>query len=251
MKISTVNEETGNTVVRISGDLVANNVDPVTNTIKNLGIAAKTRVFLDLAEVSFMDSTGLKACMHLQNYLRDRDSELVCFNLNANIQKLFKVTGADQKILVVESTTTRPEITTVNSRRKNHLLLKMAPVFAEVDLARKAVDEVCREFYVNERLDEAIGDFVLATTEAMNNVVEHSRARRMSLELIVQRDRMISILRNDGQGFDPTREVTMPDLDGELAEGGFGRAIINDLMDEVQYDFIDEQNVLTLIKNID
>jgi anti-anti-sigma factor len=251
MKISTVNEETGNTVVRIYGDLTANNVDHFTDTIKNLEIGLKTRVFLDLAEVSFMDSTGLKACMHLQNNLRDRDSELVCFNLNGNIQKLFRITGADQKILVIESTTARPEITTVNSRRKNHLFLKMAPVFAEVDLARKAVDEVCREFYVNERLDEVIGDFVLATTEAMNNVVEHSRASQMSLELTAQRDRLVSILRNDGQGFDPTRDVSMPDLDGELVEGGFGRAIINELMDEVQYDFVDEQNVLTLIKNID
>lgn len=252
MKITTHTEESGNAVLKILGDLVASNADLLIGAVTSLEQGGDKKIYLDLAGVPFIDSSGLKTCIQLQNQLRAGGGGLFCFNAEPCVHKLFKVTGADQKIPMLRSTTRQPDFTYAETGRRNHFTLTMVPIFEEVDLARKIVEEICREFYAGAALQELIGDFLLATTEAMNNVVEHGRASQVEVELNAFPDRIVFVVRNDGLPFDPTENVSMPDLgDSEdLPEGGFGRALILELMDEVRYEFKDGKNVLILAKNI-
>lgn len=252
MKITTFTEESGNVVLKISGNLVASNVDQLVNAVNRLEQGGEQRIFLDLAGVPFIDSSGLKTCMQLQNQLRSRGGGLFCFNVESAVLKVFKVTGADQKIPVLNSTTRQPDFAHAETGQRNHFVLTMIPIFEEVDIVRQISEEICREYYAGAGFQELIGDFLLAITEAMNNIVEHGKASRIDVELTAHPQRMVFIIRSDGRPFDPTENASMPDLDDsdDLPEGGFGRALILELMDEVRYELKDGCNVLKLTKNI-
>lgn len=252
MKITTFTEESGNVVLKIFGDLVASNVDQLVDAVSCLGQGGDKRIFLDLAGVEFIDSSGLKTCMQLQNQLRVAGGGLFCFNVEPAVLKVFQVTGADHKIPLLHSTTRRPDFAQTASGRRNRFVLTMVPIFEEVDVARKIAEEICRENYAGPIFQEPLGDFLLAITEAMNNVVEHGKASRIDVELTAGPETLGFRISSDGQPFDPTEDVAMPVMENgeELPEGGFGRALILELMDEVRYEFKNGCNVLTLTKNM-
>ncbi|MBU0676227.1 MAG: ATP-binding protein [Proteobacteria bacterium] len=252
MKITTLTEESGNTVVKIFGDLVASTVDELVSAVNYLEEEGERRIFLDFGQVPFLDSSGLKTCMELQNQLHAVGGELVCYNLEPQVTKIFEMTGADQKIRLVNSTTRSPDFSRAEPGQRNHMVLTLVPIFEEVDLARTTADEICREYYVAAGAQEVVGEFILAITEAMNNVVEHGKATSIDVELSAGRERIEYVIRSDGYPFDPTEAVVMPDVmdDDNLPEGGFGRAIILELMDEVSYEFSDGKNVLSLVKKL-
>lgn len=252
MKIATSATLAGQAVLKLSGELIASGVEELVAAVDYQVKSGDQRIFLDLAEVSFLDSSGLKTCMQLQNRLRAAGGELFCFNAGANVQKVFTITGADRKILLMNSTAHHPDFAGTDAGRRNHFALTMVPIFAEVDLARKVAEEVCLEYYAAAGKEEVVGEVVLAITEAMNNVVEHGKASQVEVELTALPGRIDFVIRSDGLPFDPTVDVAMPDLGGadDLPEGGFGRALILELMDEVKYEFIDGKNVLRLTKII-
>ena len=58
------------------------------------------RVLLNL---DFIDSSGLGACIALNRDLAGKGGVLACAALNENVRKVFRMTRADQKILVFET----------------------------------------------------------------------------------------------------------------------------------------------------
>ncbi|NTV15180.1 MAG: STAS domain-containing protein [Desulfobulbaceae bacterium] len=252
MKITTFVEESGNVVVKIFGDLVASNAEQLVEAVSCLEQGGDKRIFLDLAGVPFVDSSGLKTCMQLQNQLRAGGGGLCCFNGDPSVLKVFRVTGADQRIPVLHSTTRQPDFTQAETGQRNRFVLTLVPIFEEVDIARQIATEICREYYVGAGFQELIGDFLLAITEAMNNVVEHGKASQIDVELTALPDQVVYVIRSDGQPFDPTQDVAMPEMGGgeDLPEGGFGRALILELLDEVRYEFKEGKNVLRMTKKI-
>ncbi len=130
--------------------------------------------------------------------------------------------------------------------------LKFKPVFENVDAARNAVHTACKERYLQAGADELTGDLLLAVTEAMNNAVEHSGAKEIEIEVIAGQQSLLFRMITAGEKFDPTANVAFPDLDAteELPEGGFGRALIAEMMDIVKYEYSGGRNILTLEKNM-
>jgi anti-sigma regulatory factor (Ser/Thr protein kinase) len=130
--------------------------------------------------------------------------------------------------------------------------LKFEPVFENVDAARIAVHTVCREHYLQPGSDLLIGDLLLAVTEAMNNAVEHSGAKEVEIEVVARPQNIVFRIISAGEKFDPTVSVAFPDLDAteELPEGGFGRALIAEMVDSVKYEYREGRNILTLEKNM-
>lgn len=133
---------------------------------------------------------------------------------------------------------------------KRKILLTFSPTFENVDMARAAIQGICRGMYPAVESESPVNEFCLAATEAMNNSVEHSGADMLELELLVEENRLVLKLTALGEKFDPTADVAYPDLDDAagLPEGGFGRAIIREMVDSWEYEYINGKNILTLIK---
>jgi len=93
----------------------------------------------------------------------------------------------------------------------------------------------------------------LAIQEISVNIVKHAYAQtdgriRMCLTLEQQPLRLIITLYDTGKSFDPT-QIAQPKL-GELQEHGFGLFLVQQLMDEVEYNHSPTGNTWKLIKNI-
>ncbi|MHB8880570.1 MAG: ATP-binding protein [Thermodesulfovibrionales bacterium] len=130
--------------------------------------------------------------------------------------------------------------------------MKIEPTFENVSVARLAVQDICRKQYAWPGAESLIDELLMAATEAMNNAVEHSGAKEVEIELIAGARRLVMRVKTEGKRFHPPSEVAFPDLDapGGLPEGGFGLAIIREMVDAVHYDYHDGKNIVTLEKNI-
>lgn len=133
---------------------------------------------------------------------------------------------------------------------KRNILITFSPKFENVDITRAAIQGICREIYPAAESEAKISELCLAATEAMNNAVEHSGARKIEVEVLAEENAIVLKFISRGEKFDPTVKVSFPDLDQPeaLPEGGFGCAIIREMVDLWEYEYIDGRNVLTLIK---
>src|SRR3972149_344340 len=110
---------------------------------------------------------------------------------------------------------------------EKRLSLSFPPEFGNIDEARTRIEGFCRGIYNGPSSESKLGDFLIAATEAMNNAVEHSKAGAIGVELIAGGGEVTFRITTEGERFDPTEgDISMPNLDGELPEGGFGLALI-------------------------
>ncbi len=116
-------------------------------------------------------------------------------------------------------------------------------------IARAAIEEMARCAGFSEDDSYAI---TLALCEALTNIIRHAYEGRtdqgIQLTFRCLGDRLEITLSDNGRGFDP-EEVEIPPL-GELRPGGWGRHIITQVMDEVQYERRQETNVLRMVKRL-
>jgi anti-sigma B factor antagonist len=63
----------------------------------------KTRLVVDLAETTFLDSTALGVLIGAVKRLRSRDGAMTIVNTDANIAKTFEITGLDQIFTIRET----------------------------------------------------------------------------------------------------------------------------------------------------
>jgi len=119
-------------------------------------------------------------------------------------------------------------------------------------MVRAALKGFCNESYRGAEAEARTWDLCLAATEAMNNAVEHSGAEQVEIEISADEAGVVFRIITQGERFDPTVGVLMPVLkDGEeLQEGGFGLAIIKEMVDGLRYEYIEGKNVMTLDKII-
>ena len=121
--------------------------------------------------------------------------------------------------------------------------------FKNVDIARAAIGGICRELSGSSAPESLVFDFSLAVTEAMNNAVEHSGAKSIEIEIVLTKGEILFRMFTEGDKYEPAKTASMPILDDDnQVEGGFGLAIIQELVDKVDYEYLDNKNVLTLKK---
>jgi anti-anti-sigma factor len=53
--------------------------------------------------ISFMDSSGLGACIALHKMVNEKEGMLICSRPSENVAKVFKVTRADKKLSVANN----------------------------------------------------------------------------------------------------------------------------------------------------
>lgn len=85
-------------IAELSGDLVAGTAEQFKSQMWKLMEKNFLFVVLELSKVTFMDSSGLGACMAAHKAFNEKKGYLVCTKPSETVAKVFRVTRADQKL---------------------------------------------------------------------------------------------------------------------------------------------------------
>ncbi len=77
----------------LRGELDQSTTDKLRSAIDDLITDGARLIVLDLADVSFLDSTGLRAILAAAQMLRDRDGRLTCEGLSGAAGRVLELTG--------------------------------------------------------------------------------------------------------------------------------------------------------------
>lgn len=97
----------------------------------------------------------------------------------------------------------------------------------------------------------------LCVVEAVNNDIKHAyhcqAGHSVEIDVLLYPDRLTFKIYNRGKSMNPAKVELFsfdPSKIETLPEGGMGLYILNSLMDEVHYETINGQNILTLVKYV-
>jgi anti-sigma B factor antagonist len=89
-------------ILKLIGNLVARTAESLEEQIAKLIEKKYLFILLDLGKVDFMDSSGLGACIAINRDLVATAGFLACTGLNDSIRNVFRITHADQKIMIYD-----------------------------------------------------------------------------------------------------------------------------------------------------
>lgn len=87
-------------VVDLTGDFVARTVEQFKAQMADLIEKNALFVVLELSRVTFMDSSGLGACMAVHKAFQEKGGVVIFAKPGEAVAKIFRVTRADQKLRV-------------------------------------------------------------------------------------------------------------------------------------------------------
>jgi anti-anti-sigma factor len=95
--------ETERVVLSLDGELDLATAPLLSREIKRVELGKTTTVVLDLQGLEFMDSTGLRAVLSAQDYLREHGGGFAVTHGSPQVQRLLAVTRADEHLQVIVS----------------------------------------------------------------------------------------------------------------------------------------------------
>lgn len=95
--------DNGVIILRLAGNLLAGTAEGLNTQIAKLMEKNYRFILLDMGRVDLIDSSGLGACIAAKRSLADNDGVLACSGLNETVRKVFRMTRADQKIMIFDA----------------------------------------------------------------------------------------------------------------------------------------------------
>jgi anti-sigma B factor antagonist len=102
LTIRTVKPRDGVTVVALAGECDLYEAPRLEAALEEAGASPEDRVYVDLSELRFLDSTGLHALLEAQRALAERRADLVLVAPAAEIRRTLTVAGLDGRFEVRE-----------------------------------------------------------------------------------------------------------------------------------------------------
>ena len=104
MTILEVESEEGDGLVHVSlrGELDLSTVGKVEEELRRVEGQESPLVLLDLSRLSFLDSTGLRCVITAADRARERDRRLVIVKGPDAVQRVFSITGLDDRLEMVD-----------------------------------------------------------------------------------------------------------------------------------------------------
>ncbi len=99
MKLSYEDHDTI-TVLKLSGDLTADQIDPFRRSCQERFEAGIQHVVLDLEHTTFIDSAGLEALLWIIDEASSRGGQLRIVNPNPTVSKILEVSRLDRRFNV-------------------------------------------------------------------------------------------------------------------------------------------------------
>jgi len=83
-------------ILKLKGDLVASTADAVKSKLQKMAEKKLYNFVIVLADISFMDSSGLGVCMAIHKTVLDKKGTLVFAALSDFVKKIFHLTKAEK-----------------------------------------------------------------------------------------------------------------------------------------------------------
>jgi len=84
--------------INLAGNLVASTAENLRKQVETLLGKNFCHIMVELSNISFMDSSGLGACMAIHKVINEKNGMLVYVEPRENISKIFRITGAYDKL---------------------------------------------------------------------------------------------------------------------------------------------------------
>jgi serine/threonine-protein kinase RsbW len=131
----------------------------------------------------------------------------------------------------------------------NHFELRIKGTLENLSQIGDFIYDALNSFGLDVR---KIFDVQLAVDELCTNIISYgytTEAGMIDISCSMDDNEIVVIIKDKGKPFNPM-SVEPPDLDASLEErkiGGLGIYLARSLMDEVEYEFIDGMNVLSML----
>jgi anti-sigma B factor antagonist len=99
-----VRHEAGRVVVCLDGELDMASTSLLQSAIEGAELDPRAMVVLDLQQLAFIDSTGLRVVLQVRERCRERGQEFAVTRGSAQVQRLLHVTGIDEHLHTVAAT---------------------------------------------------------------------------------------------------------------------------------------------------
>jgi len=87
----------------LAGEFDLSNATQVEDAIKDVERESPELIVLDLRELTFMDSTGLRVMVSADARARDKSRRLVVVQGPESVHRVFRITGLDDHLDIVET----------------------------------------------------------------------------------------------------------------------------------------------------
>jgi sigma-B regulation protein RsbU (phosphoserine phosphatase) len=129
-------------------------------------------------------------------------------------------------------------------------MLSVTPTMETVPQVAAFVEEHLEEFEVSARLTAKL---MVAVDEIYSNIVRYSGASEAHVRLVKELDTLRLIFSDNGKPYNPL-DAKEPDVTAsaeDRAIGGLGIFMVRKMMDNVEYEYKDNKNILTIEKRHD
>ena len=98
----TTDRDAGHTRIALSGELDIANAERLETELASIEAESPATLVLDLRQVEFMDSTGLRTVLAASERARTNGRRMVVVRGSAAVDRLFDITQVDQQLEVVD-----------------------------------------------------------------------------------------------------------------------------------------------------
>ncbi|MDR0690918.1 MAG: SpoIIE family protein phosphatase, partial [Streptococcaceae bacterium] len=95
--------------------------------------------------------------------------------------------------------------------------------------------------------------FMVAVDEIVSNILNHSKAKTLTLVIEIEKEKMSLTFIDDSFKFNPLEAEGNENDDSNILDkpiGGLGIFMVKKMMDDLEYEYKDGKNVLKLVKNL-
>jgi len=238
-------------IVRLTGDVDVGLVPELQAGLQEALGSGCENVVLDLADVTYADSSALGLLVWLDRRILPHHGRLVLAGANHNVSRILEISGL---VSVAASIATSDDVSSAlggldpASHSSDILWHEAIEVPLDVNRLSLVRDQVSNLVAPLGFSDGAIFDIKVALGEALANALRHGRPEhgdtRVTLGVDAYTDRLVLTVTDNGRGFDGAASSA----DDVYAPGGRGIMFMHALMDRV--DFVRAEEGGTTVKMV-
>ena len=224
--------------LRIPFDIDYTNAEEVINLVREFAVDGRSPVILDLAEVSMIDSSGLKALLQAKRLCDEWQVEFKLVSISKAVERMMGMNGfgptfglppLDDVAIHLEA----PQLSDGAVWKTYEGQTVSDP--SVITILRRVVLDALQEHEVDE---DAICDIQIAVGEALTNAYTHGSPvkgeSKINLQCMLCPKAMVVEIMDEGNAFDPCA-VSIPDP-AKLIDHGMGIYLMRQTMDVVEFD---------------